>query len=156
MLKSSALLRYIAVAIGVLVITLPVGISFATEDELPAVDYIEACKAYRQETEKSRDKKSVNGAICRAYLQGFLAGTNQVVKEENLPSEFMQRALRTKAHGGRERVEALTDGPYCLPEGETLDSIIEKLAETNDSFSEESSADRVIRQVLESHYLCRG
>ena len=120
-----------------------------------AVEYIEACKAYRREMKENGNKQSVNCAICRAYLQGFLAGTNKVVKEESLPSEFMQRALRTKAHGGRERVEALTNGPYCLPEGETLDGIIEKLAETNDSFSMESSADQVIGQVLENHYRCR-
>lgn len=157
-LKPSSFFRYIA--LGVLATTLSPVVALATEDRLMALDYIDACKTYRQEIEKngdkqSRGKASVNAAICRAYLQGFLAGTNKVVKEERLPSEFMQRALRTKAHGGRERVEALTDGPYCLPEGETLDDIIEKLAETDDSFSTESSADQVISQVLESHYRCR-
>lgn len=153
MLKPSSLFRYIA--LGVLVTTLSPVAVLAAEDRLMAVDYIGACKTYRQEIEKNGEKPSVNAAICRAYLQGFLAGTNKVVKEERLPSEYMQRALRTKAHGGRERVEALSDGPYCLPEGETLDGIIEKLAETDDSFSTESSADQVISQVLESHYRCR-
>lgn len=153
MLKSFLMLRYIVVS--VLAATFSPVAALAADDRLMAVDYLDACKTYLREIEKNGDEQSISGAICRAYLQGFLAGTDKVVKEEHLPSECMQRALRTKAHGGIERVEALTEGPYCLPKGENLDDIIKKLAETDGSFSTGSSADLVVSRVLASHYRCR-
>lgn len=153
MLKPFSLLRYMVVSL--LAVTFSPVAALAANDRLMAADYLDACKTYRLEIEKNDGEQSINGAICRAYLQGFLAGTDKVVKEERLPSEYMQRALRTKAHGGIERVEALNQGPYCLPEGESLDDIIKKLAESGDSFSSESSADLVVSRVLENHYRCQ-
>ncbi len=156
-MKTVASVRYLVILGSVLPVLL--SLPCVAQEQLKAVDFVAACKAYRARntaSEETADDKNINGAICRAYLQGFLAGTNQVVNEEDLPSPFMQRALRTKAHGGRERVEALTVGPYCLPAGESLDSIIEKLADDENAYGDNSGADYAIRQVLRRHYRCDG
>lgn len=121
----------------------------AAMEKMAANSLLSACKVFNTE---GGDR--VQGASCAAYIQGFLAGRSDVVIEVDLPSAFMQRALRTRAPGGSSRVDTIKQAAYCLPPQETLRDFAGKLVALEGTFTAEVGAEPVILQVLDRHYRC--
>ena len=124
-----------------LVLSLPLN----AVEPLRATELVQACQSYTQ-----------GGRVptCAAYIQGYLSASNDIVSVEDRPSPFVARAMRTRTSRLSEAAEQRLDSRYCLPEGETLDDVIAKVAAESADLSETAGAALVMRRVFEKHYLC--
>ncbi|WP_323844182.1 hypothetical protein [Microbulbifer magnicolonia] len=122
--------------------------SLAAMEPMSAAGLVSACKAYQMAGEATA------AASCRAFIQGYLAASNDIVAAEDRPSGFVARALRTRASRLSDAAEQRLDSRYCLPEGETVDRLIARVAAEEQRFAPDTAADIVMRRVFERHYLC--
>ena len=113
-------------------------------EKMNANTLIQVCKDFHTET-----KESLQGNLCHAYLQGFVAGSHTIMIETDQQSDFMQRALRTRAPG-----DCVKPATYCLSTVISLSDFSAKIADLEDTYTQDAGAETVILQVLDSHYRC--
>lgn len=120
----------------------------AALEPMRATELVSACKAYQ------RDSGSAAASSCRAFVQGYLQATNEIVAEGDRPSRFVARAIRTRASRLSDAAEQRLNSRFCLPEGETLDNLIANVAAEQRRFAADADASILMRVVFENHYLC--
>ncbi|WP_091384684.1 Rap1a/Tai family immunity protein [Microbulbifer marinus] len=122
--------------------------SLAALEPMTATALVSACKSYQS------DSQSAATSSCRAFIQGYLSASNEIVAVADLPSEFVARAIRTRASRLSDAAEQRLNSRYCLPEGETLEQLIAKVAAEDKQFAPDAEAAVVMRRVFDAHYLC--
>ncbi|WP_073270507.1 Rap1a/Tai family immunity protein [Microbulbifer donghaiensis] len=122
--------------------------SLAALEPMNATALVSACKSYQS------DSQSAAASSCRAFIQGYLSASNEIVAAGNRPSEFVARAIRTRASRLSDAAEQRLNSRYCLPEGETLEKLIAKVAAEDKQFALDAEAAVVMRRVFDGHYLC--
>lgn len=120
----------------------------AALEPMTAAELVSACRTYLE------DSRSAAAANCRAYVLGYLSASNEIVAEEERPSGFVARAMRTRASRLSDAAEQRLDSRFCLPEGETLDGLIGRLAAGPAQYATDAEASVVMRDLFEKHYRC--
>ena len=96
---------------------------------------------------------NINGALCSAYLQGFVSGSSQIVVANDEQSDFTQRAIRTRAPGGSIEIDSLKSARYCLPNDVSIKQLAGQIASVNVT-KKDQLASSLMKQVLKAHYPC--
>mgnify|MGYP000212266340 CR=1 FL=1 len=132
--------------------------SAAAMEPLTAPELVTACKAYEEERESPGESpgKSPGATTCRAFIQGYVSASTEIVATEDRPSEFVARAIRTRTSRFSEDAEQKRNSRYCLPESQSIDVLIARVASISQPLAKEATAESVIVQVLENHYRCEG
>lgn len=139
-------------SVAVLALSQP---AFAAEG-LTAPGLITACKAYqenRQSPEKSREN-SAEVTMCRAFIQGYLSASTDIIASEDQHSPFVARAIRTRASRLSEDAEQRLNSRYCLPKSAAIDSLAARVAGISHPVTEEATAESLLVQVLDAHFRC--
>jgi len=124
-------------------------------DSVSAREFISACGDLNSAPTVDTESEKVSEVnLCQAYLQGYFAGTDEVVAEERLPSSYTLRALRTRGRRLSDEHQQLLNRVYCISEKETLLNFAEKVALLENDFSADAAASEVVQFVLEQNYLC--
>lgn len=124
-------------------------------DSVSAQEFVVACRQLNipiQVDEESNAATQVN--LCQAYLQGYFAGTDEVIAEESLPASFTLRALRARGRRLSDEHHQLLNSPYCISEQETLLDFAEKVAILETEFSTDAAASEVVELILDQNYRC--
>lgn len=133
-------------------------------DAVKANEFISACRISDQatteaKTEAKGDENETDGEpkvnLCFSYLQGYFAGTNEIVTTEDLPSDFTLRVLRTRGQRLNDAQQKLLDSRYCISEKESLKDFAAKVALLDTNFSQDSVASEAVKLVLEQHFICK-
>jgi len=93
------------------------------------------------------------GRLCEGYLLGFLQGNPAVVFSEELPSAYMQRALRTRAPV-HETTRPIKSAKFCLAGRDSVKALEAEIGELSAAAVDSLSPSEVILHVLERHYRC--
>lgn len=126
-----------------------VAMSCLAWDEPTAGEFVNSCADYWHHEDREGE------LLCRSYLQGYLAGSDQVIAREELPSPFMQRVLRTKAAGRSERIDVITGSRYCLSGERPIEDLIGKIVKLDESFLRQArTAKGAVEETLERYYRC--
>jgi hypothetical protein len=136
-----------------LALTLPASATWLSGSELRR-----HCSAYLDDPE-SRD-----GAVCVAFMQGFLAGGRAAERDRRTaPSwseaaadeTFAQRAARTRVGSRLRGLQAATTR-YCVGDGVTSSAVIRSVADHLEDRGERPgvSADRRVRDALARSFPC--
>ncbi|NVJ60976.1 MAG: hypothetical protein HWE27_11330 [Gammaproteobacteria bacterium] len=112
-----------------------------------AKSLIESCK---QVTDKNVPK------LCGAYIQGYLEASQHIIKETQLPSEFMMRALKTRAPHKDVAVETVSKAKYCVPEKGFVFEFVGKVSQVDYNPDTQTLASTVVESVLIDHYSCKS
>lgn len=96
----------------------------------------------------------IYGEVCKAYLQGFVSGSTKVSVAAPR-SEFMERALRTRAPGGSTDIDTLKMSRYCLPAGVDTRVLAQQIMDSQHSAGE-ADASSLLEAVLKAHYPCQN
>ncbi|MBB5211020.1 hypothetical protein [Microbulbifer hydrolyticus] len=128
--------------------TLVLGQPAVALEPLTGTGLVEACRAYQV------DPLGSGATTCRAYIQGYLSASTEIVAAEDRPSQFVARAIRTRASRLSEDAEQRLSSRYCLPESETINALITKVAEVSPPLAEEATAESVMLTVFDRHYRC--
>ncbi|WP_043319239.1 Rap1a/Tai family immunity protein [Microbulbifer sp. HZ11] len=118
-------------------------------EPLTATELIEACKSHQV------DQQSAQATSCRAFIHGYLSASRDIVAADERPSEFVARAIRTRASRLSDDAAQRLSSRYCLPEAATLDTLIGKVSELSQPFAEEATAESAMLTVFENHYRCK-
>lgn len=137
--------------LGLAVVAGLLSVPVSAIEQLEAVTFLESCKQYQEQT-----KEHARGVICKAYLQGYFAGRYDIVVKEDLPSPFVQRAMRTRAPRGTPGVAALKGPRYCLSRAITFEELAMQVIGLDQTFAKDVGAEQVIEAVLERHYPCES
>ena len=108
-------------------------------------DLVEAC------TEQVSGEAS---GFCRGYLLGYVDAHPKVVFNEELPSAYMQRALRTRAPS-HPRTNLTKKAVYCLENEETLLEISATIALLDLKTAANLTPATLIEKILKQQYRCR-
>lgn len=120
----------------------------AALESLGAGELVAACRDYQ------RGESSTRASTCRAFIQGYLSASNEIVAAGDRPSEFVARAMRTRASRLSDAAEQRLNSRFCLPPDESLDNVIAKVAAEPDDLADGAGAAVVMRRIFERHYLC--
>ncbi|MCW8125955.1 Rap1a/Tai family immunity protein [Microbulbifer halophilus] len=120
----------------------------AALESMSAAELVSACKAHLE------DRQSAAASGCRAFIQGYLAASPEIVAVEDRPSGFVARAMRTRGSRFSDAAEQRLNSRFCLPEGESLEQLVARVAAQTDGFEADAGASAVMRRVFEKHYLC--
>lgn len=132
-----------------------VGSSAAYEVEaLNALRLIEACESFSNSNNQDNDDLDREAVICRSYLQGFFAATDEVVAIENIPSALTVRVLKTRGVRIPEDLKKTYNAEYCISESETLRGIAHKISTIDRTSAQDKTAQTLLRQFLAEHYNC--
>ncbi|AQQ66744.1 hypothetical protein Mag101_03135 [Microbulbifer agarilyticus] len=138
------------VIVPMVVVALTIGLTNdVLAESLTATKLIEACKAYKA------DQESAHATSCRAFIHGYLSASKDIVAAEERPSEFVARAIKTRASRLSDEAEQRLSSRYCLPSSASLDTLITKVAEIPQPFAEDATAESAMLSVLENHYRCK-
>ncbi|MBY6190292.1 Rap1a/Tai family immunity protein [Microbulbifer agarilyticus] len=138
------------VIVPMAVVALTIGLTTdVLAEPLTATKLIEACKAYKA------DQESAPATSCRAFIHGYLSASKDIVAAEERPSEFVARAIKTRASRLSDEAEQRLSSRYCLPPSATLDTLIAKVAEIPQPFAKDATAESAMLTVLENHYRCK-
>ncbi|MCQ3828936.1 Rap1a/Tai family immunity protein [Microbulbifer elongatus] len=116
---------------------------------LTATELIEACKSHQV------DRQSAHATSCRAFIHGYLSASNDIVAADERPSEFVARAIRTRASRLSDEAVQRLNSRYCLPNSATLDTLISQVSELSQPFAEGAPAESAMLSVFENHYRCK-
>lgn len=119
-------------------------------EPLTATGLIEACKSHEV------DRLGSGATTCRAYIQGYISASTEIVASEDRPSDFVARAIRTRASRLSEDAEQRLSSRYCLPQSETIDTLIGKVANASQPLAEEATAESVLLAIFDNHYRCNN
>lgn len=120
----------------------------AAQEPMSAAELVSGCKAHLE------DSQSAAASGCRAFIQGYLSASPEIVAEEDRPSGFAARAMRTRGSRLSDAAEQRLSSRFCLPEGENLEQLIARIAAQTDGVTADDEASVVMRRVFEQHYLC--
>ncbi|MFD1217494.1 Rap1a/Tai family immunity protein [Microbulbifer celer] len=123
-------------------------------EPLTAPELVAACKAYQAGGASKTNTENAGASSCKGFIQGYVSASTEIVDEEDRPSAFVTRAMRTRTSRFSEEAEQRLSSRYCLPKSESVDVLIAKVANISQPFAENETAESVIVQVLESHYRC--
>lgn len=131
------------------------GSSIAYEVEaLNALHFIEACESLSNSSNQKSDDLDREAVICRSYLQGYFAATDEVVAIENIPSALTIRVLKTRGVRVPEDLKKTYNAEYCISESETLRDIAHKISLIDRTSAQDKTAQTLLRQFLAEHYNC--
>ena len=105
-------------------------------------------------TRMLNESGDVYGEVCKAYLQGFVSGSTKVSVAAPR-SEFMERALRTRAPGGSTDIDTLKMSRYCLPEGLGTEVLAQQIIDSEQN-ARDADASSLLEAVLKAHYPCKN
>lgn len=118
-------------------------------EPLTGTKLVEACKAHLS------DQQSTGASSCQAFIYGYLSASKDIVAAEDRPSSFVTRAIRTRASRLSDDAEQRLSSRYCLPESESMETLIEKVASVEQPLAEDATADSVMLAVFENHFRCK-
>ncbi|QKX17249.1 Rap1a/Tai family immunity protein [Microbulbifer sp. YPW1] len=122
--------------------------SVSALEGLTAPGLITACKAHEE------NRQSPEATSCRAFIQGYLSASTDVVASEDQPSPFVARAIRTRASRLSEDAEQRLNSRYCLPGSTAIDTLAAKVAGISQPVAEEATAESLLIGVLNAHFRC--
>ena len=134
------------VAVAVLTISQSHGV---LAQPLTATKLVEACRAHQT------DPQSSGALSCRAFIHGYLSASKDIVAAEDRPSSFVARAIRTRASRISEDTEQKLSSTYCLPESETMETLIARVAGTPQPLADGATAESVLLAIFDNHYRCK-
>lgn len=108
-------------------------------------DLVDACR------EQVSDEAN---AFCGAYLLGYVDAHPKVVFNEELPSAYMQRALRTQAPS-HPHTNVTKKAVYCLENEETLVEISDTISLIDLKTAADVAPATLIENILKQQYRCR-
>ena len=113
----------------------------------------ESCRAY--EKYKDEPGEVIKKVECAAFVQGYLAALERfdVIGQQSEPS-FEKRALSTRAKGLLHRDKRLMLKRYCVPEEETVDTIVTRINQEENSSQPQLFAENIMERVLKKYYRC--
>ena len=120
----------------------------AAVEEMPASTLRDSC------VRLLNHNGDVYGEVCKAYLQGFVSGSTKVAVAAPR-SEFMERALRTRAPGGSTDIDTLKMSRYCLPKGVDTEVLAQQIIDAK-QHAREADASALLEAVLKAHYPCQN
>lgn len=130
------------------------GSSVAYEVEpLNAVHLIAACESYSNSKLENVDSDP-EAVMCRSYLQGYFAATDEVVVIERIPSALTIRAMKTRGARITDDQKKAWKAAYCISEAETLKDIARKISAVEKTSAQEKTAQVLLRDMLAEHYAC--
>lgn len=130
------------------------GSALAYEVEpLEATRLIAACDAFANSSPDQSDLNS-EALMCRSYLQGFFAATDEVVTTERIPSALTIRVLRTRGARVPEDQKKTFNASYCISETEILRDIARKISMVDKVSASNKTAQNLLRESLAEHYDC--
>lgn len=156
---------FISAAIGTLVTGVAVfgtSVQTAIAKEVEPLDarlLITACKDYSTTTGSEEPganvQATIHGTMCRSYLQGYFAATDDIVAIERIPSPLTIRAMKNR--GARiSEDQKVWKASYCMSEIETLKDIAGKIANVDSASANEKTAQVFLREFLSEHYSCEN
>jgi len=92
--------------------------------------------------------------LCGAYIQGYLDASPNIVKEDQLPSEFVTRALKTRAPQKDVAVKTVANVKFCVPSEGFLSELVTKIAEVEYDAKQHQLASSVVYSILKADYSC--
>lgn len=130
--------------------------SAITSDPVPANDFIQACRLLSDSARSNAvdNEGDLHPVMCQAFLHGFFSATDNIVIEENRPSAFTLRVLRTRGRRLNESQWKLLNSDYCIPRKESVMDVADKVALLEPKFADDVSAGAVVEIVLQRHYQC--
>ncbi|WP_153039113.1 hypothetical protein [Microbulbifer sp. Q7] len=140
--------RVLAPAILAAVTTTIGGQPAVAMEPLTATGLIEACKSH------AIDPQDSGATTCRAFIQGYLSASTEIIAAEDRPSLFVARAIRTRTGRLSAETEQKISSRYCLPRAETINALIAKVAGLAPPETEGATAESVMLTVFENHYRC--
>jgi len=125
-------------------------------DTVAANDFVNACRLLSNAGNTDGDAGEIhpNAILCHAYLHGFFSATDKVVIDEDRPSAFTLRALRTRGRRLSDQQEDLLNSDYCIPQKDTVLDVADKIATLEPAFADNADANTVVEIVLQRHYRC--
>lgn len=121
-------------------------------ERLEGDQFQKACRAY--ESEMPQSGKSVESAICTAYLLGYLAAVDGFQKNPEAEKTYHERAMETRAKGLLYKDKRLKGKRYCIPGDDFTDTFITRINEVSLSSDKPGYAENVVEAVLDKHYRC--
>jgi len=112
-------------------------------------ELVQACR-----DEQSSDASGSAG-LCEGYLFGYVDAHPEIAFSEDLPSEYMQRVLRTRAPA-HPRADVQKRAVYCLDSVESLREISASIARMDPDSVASATPSSVIKDILDQHYRCRS
>jgi hypothetical protein len=91
--------------------------------------------------------------LCEGFLLGYIQAHPEVGFEEDLPSEYIQRVMRTRAPTHPE-TDALKRLLYCLDGVDSLANIHRAIAGLDPASVTADTPARVIEKILQRDYRC--
>ena len=110
-------------------------------------ELVQACRE-----EQSGAAPGSNG-LCEGYLIGYVDAHPEIAFSEDLPSEYMQRVLKTRAPA-HPRTNLTKRAVYCLESAATLQEISASIARMEAESASSTTPSEVIEDILEQHYRC--
>ena len=112
-----------------------------------------ACEHYiRTDALSKPDELS---AVCKSFLQGFFAATDDVITTENIPSDLIVRMMKTRGARLSEQQQKTFKAEFCISETVTLKNIAEQLVKFNREKTGIDFAAELLRDMLAEHYPCK-
>ncbi|WP_299595313.1 Rap1a/Tai family immunity protein [uncultured Microbulbifer sp.] len=118
-------------------------------EPLTATKLVEACKNHQAEQQPG-------SSSCQAFIQGYLSASNDIVAVDERPSGFVARAIRTRAARLSDDARQRLSSRYCLPASATIDTLIVRVAEISQPFTETATAKSALLSVFDRHYQCES
>jgi hypothetical protein len=91
--------------------------------------------------------------LCEGFLLGYIQAHPEIGFRDQLPSEYMQRVMRTRAPDHPETA-ALKSLVYCLEDFDSLRQIREAIAALAPDAAGASTPAGVVEQILDRDYRC--
>lgn len=107
-------------------------------------ELVSACRLSKPETKEG-------DGLCEGFLVGYLQAHPEVGFRDDLPSEYMQRVMRTRAPA---RTIPLTRITYCLEGKESLAHIHEAIAALEPMSVAADTPASVVEDILERDFRC--
>lgn len=113
---------------------------------------VHACRD-AQAKARSDPYGSNQAGLCEGYVLGYLQANPEVAFNEQLPSAYMQRVMRTRApvHPQTEPLKSVT---YCLRGADSLGDIRDAIAALDPDSVAASSPASVMKRILDMNYRC--